>query len=179
VPAVRDGHFELPLYARAGAIIPVAYVDDATMNVLGRRSDGTRHDELRARIYASTAPTSFTLFEDDGVTIGYQSGEVRTTELSQVEQAAAATRTVTIKIAGARGSYTNAPAQRDAVLDVCIDGGATQAVTLDGAPLPALDRQAALPGWIDLGNGVVRIETGALPVERDKTIVVTTTLRGH
>jgi alpha-glucosidase (family GH31 glycosyl hydrolase) len=178
VTALRDGHFELPLYARAGAIIPVAYVDDATMNVLGKRTDGTRHDELRARIYASTTPTSFTLFEDDGETIAYQHGDVRTTDISQVEQGG----TVTIEIAGARGSYRNAPAQRDAVLDIYVDGGTAQAATLDGASLPALDRahwDAAPRGWVDLGNGLVRIKTGALPVERDKTISVTTALRGH
>jgi alpha-glucosidase (family GH31 glycosyl hydrolase) len=165
VPAMRDGRFELPLYARAGAIIPVAYVDDATMNVLGKRTDGTRHDELRARIYASSSPTRFTLFEDDGETIAYQHGDVRETELSQVEQA----DTVTITIAAVRGTYKGAPARRDAVLDVFLDGRTAKTATLDGASVP----------WTDLGNGHVRITTGALPVEHGKTIVVTTALRGH
>jgi len=111
-------------------------------------------------------------------TIAYQHGDVRTTDISQVEQGG----TVTIEIAGARGSYRNAPAQRDAVLDIYVDGGTAQAATLDGASLPALDRahwDAAPRGWVDLGHGLVRIKTGALPVERDKTISVTTALRGH
>ena len=169
VPALRDGRFTLPLYARAGAIIPTAFVDDAAMNALGKRTDGTRHDELRARIYASAAPTSFTLYEDDGETIRYQQGEVRTTEISQVEQISGASATVTIKVAAAHGTYKGAPAARDAVLDVYVAGGGSATATLDGAPLPVHD----------LGNGAIRIATGVLPVERDKAIVVTTALRGH
>ena len=107
---------------------------------------------------------------------------MRTTEISQVERVSGASGAVTIEIAGAHGSYANAPAQRAAVVDVYVEGGTPQAVTLDGAALPALDRahpDATAPGWIDLGNGIVRVNTGALPVERDKTIVVTTALRGH
>jgi alpha-glucosidase (family GH31 glycosyl hydrolase) len=182
VSAMRDGHFELPLFARAGAIIPVAFVDDATWNVLGKRGDGTRHDELRARIYASTEATRFTLYEDDGETILYQRGEVRMTEIAQAATAEGTRGTVTVNIAAAQGTYRGAPAQRDAVLDVYVDGGTARAATLDGAALPALDRakfDASPRGWMDAGGGLVRIKTGALPIEREKKIVVTTTLRAR
>ena len=180
VPAMRDGHFELPLYARAGAIIPVAFVDDATWTVLGKRGDGTRHDELRARIYASAEPTRFTLYEDDGETILYQRGEVRMTEIGQAATTDGTRGTVTVTLAGARGTFRGAPAQRDAVLDVLVDGGTPRAATLDGVALPALDHASwdvAPRGWMDAGGGVARIKTGALPVEREKRIVVTTALR--
>jgi hypothetical protein len=67
------------------------------------------------------------------------------------------------------------------VLDVYVEGGTAQSATLDGAGLPALDRthwDAAERGWMMAGDGLVRIKTGGLPVDRDKTIVVTTALRG-
>ena len=45
-PTRADGVFTLPLFARAGAIIPMMHVDEKTMNVEGMRTDGTRRDEL-------------------------------------------------------------------------------------------------------------------------------------
>ena len=38
-PTVIDGVTRLPLYARAGAILPLMHVDEQTMNLDGRRRD--------------------------------------------------------------------------------------------------------------------------------------------
>lgn len=48
-PTRPDGIFTLPLFARAGAIIPMMYVDEKTMNVEGMRTDGSRRDEIQFR----------------------------------------------------------------------------------------------------------------------------------
>src|SRR6185437_13434356 len=61
-----DGVFRLPLFARAGAILPKARVDDETMNILGQRLDGSRNDDLVVEVFSSSDASSFTLFEDDG-----------------------------------------------------------------------------------------------------------------
>jgi len=70
-PEYINNIFRLPTFARAGAIIPKMYVDGNTMNILGMRSDGSTHNELIARVYASSTPSSFTLYEDDGQTVAY------------------------------------------------------------------------------------------------------------
>jgi alpha-glucosidase len=83
-PVYRDGRFELPIFARAGAIIPEMRVDDQTMNILGKRLDGVTHTELIARVFASPTQTRFTVSEDDGATIAYQKGAMAQTEISQI-----------------------------------------------------------------------------------------------
>src|SRR5690606_30670611 len=41
VPVQVDGLFRLPLFVRAGAIVPLMAVDDQTMNLYGMRRDGS------------------------------------------------------------------------------------------------------------------------------------------
>lgn len=79
----RDGKIMAPLFAKAGAIIPMAKVYEHTMNASGRRLDGKRDDTIRLRVYPSEEGSSFTLYEDDGETIAYQSGAVRKTAIRQ------------------------------------------------------------------------------------------------
>ncbi len=55
------------------------------MNALGKRSDGSKRDELIVRVFPNSEniQSEFTLYEDDGITIGYQKNQVRTTRLTQ------------------------------------------------------------------------------------------------
>jgi alpha-glucosidase (family GH31 glycosyl hydrolase) len=73
----------LPLFARAGAIVPMAQVDDATLNIGGKRSDGQAATALTLRVAAGTNQTSFDLYDDDGETYGYDHGQVAMTHLEQ------------------------------------------------------------------------------------------------
>src|SRR5262249_2402255 len=75
-PGTGQGGSRLPLFARSGAILPEMFVDDQTMNAVGRRLDGSSRDELVVRVFAAPTATSFTLFEDDGETTAYQQGAV-------------------------------------------------------------------------------------------------------
>jgi hypothetical protein len=109
--------FRLPTFARAGAIVPQMHVDERTMNAAGQRTDGSRRDELIVRVYADQAPSTFTLYEDDGRTVAYQRGEVRTTALSQVQTE----DEVTVTIDTASGSYDGAPGARDNIVDLSLD----------------------------------------------------------
>jgi len=83
VPLYQDSLFRLPLYARAGAVIPRMHVDSQTMNVSGRRLDGTSRNELIARVYADATGSGFELHEDDGETIAYLEGARATTLITQ------------------------------------------------------------------------------------------------
>ena len=128
------GIFQLPTYARAGAIIPKMYVDDKTMNILGKRTDGSTRNELIVRVYATKVPSSFKLYEDDGETIAYQSGAVRATGISQ--QLSADGKSETVTIAAASGSYDGAPASRNNVVELVTDGMQAKEVTLNDNELP-------------------------------------------
>src|SRR4029079_15281740 len=76
VPEYRGALFQLPLFARAGAIVPMMAVDASTLNVVGMRKEGSRNDDLLVRVYPGADPSAFTLYEDDGATIAYLDGEV-------------------------------------------------------------------------------------------------------
>jgi alpha-glucosidase len=166
----QGARFRLPLFARAGAIVPQMHVDERTMNALGRRTDGTVRDELVARVYADETRSAFTLYEDDGRTVAYQRGEVRTTPLSQVQ----AGGRVTVTIGGASGEYAGAPGRRGNVIDLFVESademaevrltvGLSRTVSLQRhATLDALD--AAPSGWTVVGPHQIAAKSGELDV---------------
>ena len=158
------------MFARAGAIIPRMYVDDQTLNIMGKRADGSVRDELIVGVYAGAPPSSFTLYEDDGETIAYQSGEVRTTVISQRQTGAG----VTVTLRSASGEYAGAPARRDNVVSLILDNpGSITSVTLNGARLRRYDTQAELDaapsGWLNAGGNPIVAKSGELDVTRTKT----------
>lgn len=178
LPLYVDGRFRLPMFARAGAIIPQMYVDEETMNVLGKRADGTRRDELIARVYAGETPSRFTLYEDDGETVAYKSGAVRTTVISQEQKGAI----VTVKIAAASGDYADALAKRDNVVKLITTGSAVgsavrtiRAVQVNGSPLPQmLNRESfdvADRAWYDAGSGLIVAKSGEMEVGKEKVFI--------
>ena len=165
-----DGQFELPLLARAGAIIPLMYVDDETMNILGKRRDGTVRDELIVRVFAGEEPTQFTLYEDDGTTTAYQKGEVRTTIVAQQQTE----RLATVTIEGAKGTYPGAPRERDSVVWLVLrDLAGVSRVALNGMPLTQYrtraEFEAANDGWGNADARVVVAKAGEMSVGSVKT----------
>lgn len=168
-PLYQDGKFQLPFFARAGALIPQMHVDDQTMNILGQRSDGSLRDELIVRVYASPTATSFTLYEDDGVTVSYQTGAVRTTILSQGQT----DQGVRVTIAAAQGQYTGAPSDRvNVVMLVISDADKNSQVSLNGDDLPQIQDQAtweeANSGWYLAGDNLIMAKSPRLPVSIEK-----------
>ncbi|MCK2216114.1 DUF5110 domain-containing protein [Actinomadura sp. ATCC 31491] len=171
-PLWVDGVFRLPAFARAGAILPKMHVDGRTMNVLGRRTDGSTRDELVARVHPDAAATSFTLYEDDGATTAYRTGEVRTTRIGQ--QRTGDTATVTVD--PAEGSYAGAPSARPVVVELVTDTQAAS-VTLNGAALPRLPGRAAFDaaasGWYNAGGNLVVAKSASTPVGTALTFAFT------
>ena len=107
------------------------HVDEQTMNVLGKRADGSTRNEVILRVYASATPSSFTLYEDDGETVAYRAGAVRRTNVAQQQTGAA----VTVAVAPASGAHSGASA-RTTVLELVVDNAQASGVTLNGAMLP-------------------------------------------
>jgi len=172
-PIVRDGIYHPPLFLRAGAIIPLMYVDDQTMNITGARLDGSVRDELVLRMVAGVENSDFILYEDDGTTIAYQRGEVRTTRVTLQTEV----NRVTLTVHAAEGTFDGANSARDTVLDFArATAEKPQVIIMNGFPLTeAADRQAweeMESGWNFDGTGRVLIKTGALDVKVDKRIEI-------
>ena len=176
LPEYRGGIFRLPLFARAGAIIPAMYVDNQTGNALGFRRDGIPHDELIVRVYASPSSTDFTLYEDDGQTTSYKTGATRTTVISQ-QKTSGTSETVTI--AASSGTYTGAPTSRNNIVTLAVENQQATAVTLNGSPLTQHTTKAlfdaASSGWWNAGYNLIQAKSGIQPVTTAKTFVFTLT----
>jgi len=172
-PLVNDGIYRLPLFMRVGAIVPLMYVDDQTMNINGQRLDGSVRDELILRVVASEETSSFTLYEDNGVSIAYQDGQVRTTEISQQQ----VDRRVTVVVHAAEGTIEGAKAKRDTKNELVV-GFDTKLVSvkLNGTALieaaTESEWQQMESGWFYSAQNLVQIKTGVLDVRVNKIIEI-------
>ena len=173
VPVWVNGQFMLPVYVRAGAIIPKSFVDDKTMNVVGKRTDASTRDELIARVYANAASTNFTLYEDDGSSTAYKTGSVRTTAISQSISGSVATVTV----AASSGTYTGAPSSRSNVVELVTNNTQVSAVTLGGSALTKYSTKSAFDGassgWYNAGGNLVVAKSTSVSVTSAKTFAFT------
>ena len=173
-PVYIDGIFRLPVFVRAGAIIPAMHVDDQTKDTFGHRKDGTSRDELIVQVYAHETPGAFTLYEDDGETIRYTPDkrplyDTRTTRISQVKAA----DTVAVDIDGAVGTYAGASGIRNTVLRLVADNAKAMDIRLNGNVLPEFtslkDYSAAASGWLNAGRNLILVKSGPVPVSEKKT----------
>jgi alpha-glucosidase (family GH31 glycosyl hydrolase) len=178
LPIWRDGILRLPTFARAGAILPMMFVDGQTRDAFGGRRDGTVHDELVVKVFAAAEATSFTLREDDGANVESYDGagrphyRVRTTAISQ--QLAGTALTVTL--GASAGDYPGGPAQRNTELRVVTDRRSVASVTVNGQALPQLASDASVRqagrGFCDHGDGTILVRTGVFGVAESKTVVM-------
>jgi alpha-glucosidase len=150
------------------------FIDDKSMNIAGKRTDGSTHSELIVRAYASPVSSGFTLFEDDGETVAYQSGAVRTTPIFQRQSAG---DSATVTIGAASGSYSGAPDSRDNVIELVAQDMQGMDVTLNGVHLPEetnrADFDAATKGWLNAGGNVILAKSGKMNVTDAKTFEFT------
>lgn len=169
VPVYEDGVFRLPTYVRADAILPKMHVDDHTMNVLGRRDDGTTRDELIARVFDGGASNTFTLYEDDGETTDYLSGDVRTTDISLDRSGS----TTTVSVAASTGTHDGASNSRDNVIELVVDNVQASTVTLNGNALTKhankAEFESASSGWYNAGSNLIVAKSDDMSVSTTKT----------
>lgn len=171
-PQAKAGEpVQLPVYARAGAIIPMQQVDENTLNAEGRQSQGAPRQDLVLRVFPAKTGSHFTLFEDDGHSIAYQQGAVRQTELTQQTHE---NHTV-IGVAAARGSYAGAPVARDLQLEIPAPPGSVRSVRFnDRVLLTQADAPApAQPdGWFVRADGWLVVQLKQVPVDRPSAVTV-------
>lgn len=99
---------EFPLFVKAGVSIP--------MQTYRARMGTSPLRELRIRVFPGNngATGAFTLYEDDGVTQAYRSGEAATTPLSYTRK----NNVVTVTVGKEEGHYTGQIAQRDLLFEL-------------------------------------------------------------
>lgn len=111
----------LPLYVRAGAILPMGPV----LNHVGESAS----TELTLAVYAG-AEGSLDLYEDDGSSYGYQRGEASVTRVTLAREAAGLTLWVTEPVGGYR------PERECVTVRLYLDF-TVKVVQVNGVPVPA------------------------------------------
>lgn len=176
-PTYIDGVFRLPVFVRASAIIPMMHVDEQTKDAFGYRKDGSSRDELIVQVYEDPSPTQFTLYEDDGSTINYDSDKrpvytTRTTSISQQKNK----NLVTVIIDKASGSYANAPFLRNNIVRLVVDDARAVEVKLNGNTLSKRASEAdfnnTLSGWYNAKRNLILIKSGVVNVKKKKTFKI-------
>ena len=106
------------LLVKAGAIIP-------TWPVMSHVAKGW-NEEVRLLVYPG-ASSAFTLYEDDGVSLGYRTGKSARTRLG----CEARGKSVTLTVGGREGRYDGMPATRDFTAAIHLESR-PQTISLDG-----------------------------------------------
>ncbi|MCI8360845.1 MAG: carbohydrate-binding protein [Clostridiales bacterium] len=132
----------LPVFVKEGSIIPMQPVmqyvgekpvDEITLDVFPTLSDGDFH---------------FVLYEDDGETMDYKTGEYTTTRYDANVKYTGDKRTVTLNIGARTGSYTDID-ERDYMVQLHDGYVENASVTLDGKALSVRSSKEALDGADD------------------------------
>ncbi|MEU4211172.1 TIM-barrel domain-containing protein [Streptomyces sp. NPDC026206] len=170
-PTTVDGYRApldtLPLFVKAGANIPMWP---------GIRSyeDRTAGSPVAWDVYPQ-GTSSFTLYEDDGVTRAHRTGAYAQQKLTVQARSAA---DVTLELSPLTGDYRGKQTSRPAQFTVHT-GTAPATATLAGRDLPRFASKDAFERaeqgwWYDAADrgGVVRVKTGVLPTDRALTVVL-------
>jgi hypothetical protein len=148
----------LPLFVKAGSIIPLqtdmAYSDQRPL------------DTLIVEVYGPDK-ASFTLYEDDGVSLDYESGKCAWTPMSFLK--GAGTR-YEMTIGPTKGEYSSQPAAR--AYEIRFHGvGKPGSVTVDNRKLE-LDQKTG-EGWMwDKEKGIATVTVGAKQIREAVKIVL-------
>jgi alpha-glucosidase len=146
----------LPIFVRAGAIVPLGPVVQHTRE--------RPLDEITLRIYPESA-SRFEMYEDDGRSQAYRDGRRALTTFTCTKD----TRDVTVRIEAPAGDAAVVPAGRRYVLQIRLDGPAS--VHLDGAGELPRTAGGDAAGWSEDGHGFTWIR---LPAQRAATVVIRT-----
>ena len=105
------------------------------------------------------------------MSVAYQDGAVRTTEISQLLEG----ERITVTVNAGQGTYDGALNERDIWLQVITrESTPPVSVTLNGQPLEQADSEAAYEalesGWYYAAPNLVLVKTGVMGVDVKKTI---------
>lgn len=136
VPVYRGSIFRVPLFARAGAIIPLQFVDDQTGNAFGFRRDGSQRTEQRFRVFASASASEFTVYDDDGFSPPYLQNPHWERVLEQKLEEQAGVQAARFVVGAQKGSFTGAPSRRTLVVEWVLPEKQVASVKANGVTLP-------------------------------------------
>jgi alpha-glucosidase len=175
-PTVLNGYAtpleKLPVFVKAGAIIPM-YPE--MLHDRDKPKDPVTFD-----VYPY-GKTSFSMYEDDGLTREYQTGAFARTiiEVDGPKSLDVPGTAVTVKINPVRGKYKDMPAGRSYALDVHLPAQPA-AVVLDGKTLPTVGKREEFAkleeGWFfDARDrrGVLHVRTKRIALAAGFTVKVT------
>jgi alpha-glucosidase len=136
----------IPIFVPDGAIIP--------MGPVMQYANEFTPDEITVEIWPSTMPTSFTLYEDDGTTFDYQSGDYAETTFTQNFDGT----TFTCDVSPRAGSFD--PGTRHWLVKIHRWNDPVTAITVDGGDLTEYLSLAALQSagtgyYVDALAGIV------------------------
>ncbi|MFF9349692.1 NPCBM/NEW2 domain-containing protein [Streptomyces sp. NPDC014734] len=156
----------LPLFVRGGAAVPM-------WPGIRSYTDRTADSPLAWDVYPQ-GRSSFTLYEDDGVTRQHRDGAYAT-QTAEVDAPVRGAGDVTVRIGASRGEFTGR--QRVRPYEFTVHTGSEPRAVELGGKLPRLGSQAAFDAaeqgwWYDRGDrgGVVKIKTP--PLRTDKKFSV-------
>jgi alpha-glucosidase len=167
-PTTVDGYRApldtLPLFVKAGANIPM-------WPGIRSYADRTADSPLAWDVYPARGTSSFTLYEDDGVTRAHRTGAYARQKVT-VHAPRAGKGDVTVSVGASRGAFEGKQATRPYAFTVHT-GAEPKSVRLDGRALPHRDAAGHGEGWwydaADRG-GVVHIATASLTTDRAFTL---------
>ena len=150
----------MPVFVKAGGIIPL---QPASGNA---QTAGTVPIALQVHAGANG---SFTMYDDAGTGLGYESGQSAQTPITYTENVSAQTSTVTID--PATGSYPGEPSSRTYTIDL-VDESQPTSVQLNGQTLASsawsynsADHTLQVPiGAVATGSTATITQTGGTPV---------------
>jgi hypothetical protein len=163
---------EMPIFVKAGAIIPLA----PDMAYTGQKA----WDPITLDVYPGTSQTSTAdLYEDDGVSNDYKSGGYRNTQLQAYANTTA--KKVVVTINPAQGTYKGALAKRSWRLRLHTATGRPgnpESVTVDGVGVPfnIIPRDSTAMPFKATGGSpdgdVIEVEIASASVSGKRTIEV-------
>ncbi|GAB4369732.1 MAG: hypothetical protein Kow00121_09870 [Elainellaceae cyanobacterium] len=180
LPVYREGIFRLPAFVRSGAILPMMAVDETTKDAFGNRQDGSApQNELQLRVYADSTPSSFTLYEDDGLTLTYNEQNrpiysYRTTEIRQQQLENQATVTIEPALdVNSNAPFPGAVMTRSNLVELVANEAEATGVSLNGSALPEQTSEAAFAaadrGWYQADRQRILAKSELLDVYAAKT----------
>ncbi len=142
VPAPID---EIPLFVKAGSIIPMQPVPDFL--------DDHSSDTIMLAVYPDQNQNSrAVLYEDDGLSLDYQRGAFATTSFDQTMESTDGSVSLTINIGASEGKYNGKSGHKLYICEIHRIEGPPGEVPSDNSPIPILESNHALDihdsGWV-------------------------------
>lgn len=81
IPTHYNGKFQLPLFLKGGAIVPILKLEDNTRNI--KEALHAHNRPLALKVVPDWKPSSFVIYEDDYESTDYQSGKFALTHIHQ------------------------------------------------------------------------------------------------